>query len=245
METPEDRLARTALIKSITRTPEFQARRREENERIERLRRESDPNPGLSWMGVEGDAWMFWSPISVQGLTVGDYTIDCTVEHRLRPIEAFEGGLPTEEARPIVRRITRLERIDGKPLGAGEISINLSTVAVDVVVASSTNVMVRRGTIERWVYVLANAEDWRAAAQAVRLAAYWYGGRMKWTPAMNDQLVRHWSHLVEHGCGTATDLADSFGTTARRVQTQLHELRRQGWDVPRGRPGRRVRKDDD
>lgn len=244
METPKERLARTAFVKSITGTPEFQEMRRAANETIER-RHSKDPSSGLLWLGVDGDAWIFGSPISSQGLTIGDYTIDCIVEHRLRPIEAFEGGMPTEEARPVVCRITRLERTDGEPIGANEISLDLNMIAIDAVASSSHNVMVRHGTVGRWVYVLANSEDWRAAAQAVRLAAYWYGGRMKWTPAMNEQLVRHWSHLVEHGCGTATDLADSFGTTTRRVQTQLHELRRQGWVVPRGRPGRRARKDDD
>jgi hypothetical protein len=247
--TDETRQEKIARIKEITRSPEFLEKRRAHFESGEHARhaleRSDGLGPEIEWMGVDGDAWMFWSPVSAESLMVGDYTIDCIVDHRLRPIEAFEGGTPTEEARPVVRRITRIERSDGEPLGAEEIRLDLNMVAIEAVVRNSHHVYFRVPADGRSVYIASNTEPWRAAAQAVRLAAYWYGPRMKWSSAITEEMVRHWCHIVDHGCGTAADLADALGTTARRVQTRLSELRKQGRDIPKGKSGRRRRKDDD
>lgn len=183
-------------------------------------------------------AWFLESPIGITDYEMGAHVLDFVVVHNLRADEE-----PTDADLPRVDRITRLDRADGQPIGVDPvIPIDLNRLAVDAV-ARSASVLVRvrvesPGAPSGWMYEPASESNWREVADAIRLALYRYGGRMRWTPDVDKQLITHWRHICEHGCGTARDLALALGTTAPRIHTRLHELRKLGVDLPKGKPGR-------
>lgn len=183
--------------------------------------------------------WWLITPIEVKDRIEGELILDYSVIHSLGSDEPLDADLPR------VKRISRVERTDGQPVGLERhIELDLLKLAVDAVIEASADPLnfLFRQTFdpnEPTVYGPASSvEQWRKAARVIRFATLRYGPRMKWTPIAEQRLIEMWTEIAETGTANATDLADALGTTPERLHAKLSALRKQGVELPEAKPGR-------
>ena len=148
----------------------------------------------------------------VQNLSSCGYLIDATVD-----------AVGVDGYRPSIVKITRLERLDGEPLGGSEIKLNLRRVASDAAI---------KGFCDPDTF-----STWRECARM----SFRFIRRHSTGPTVDDWLVRIWQMMCDDKTATATELADLININVSAIQSRLFKLREQRGvaAVPIGAPGRR------
>ncbi len=172
--------------------------------------------------------WLLTSPIHAE-VRVGDFIVEAEVRHGLgdHPIR------PPDY--PEVVAVKRVARADGRPLGAQPITLDLSAVALDVVVQASRFVLVPNAD-----GVYGRKDGWKEAAIAIRRLAVDLDGGFNWTNEKHEWLMDVWRHVHETRHGNQKDIAQALGLATKTVSNRLVKLRRRWGEekVPLGRPGR-------